>query len=276
MGFALPASAQTAASGPSPPAGSPAPEATEALESDEQNLAKQLANPVASLVSVPFQFNYDGRLNTLEGGWRANLNIQPVIPFSLNSDWNLISRTILPLIYSGDAVVDSGRIFGTGDTLQSFFFSPVEPWNGVIWGAGPAFLLPTGSSAVYSVRQWGAGPTAVVLDQIGPWTIGVLANHVWSFAQSGYPAPDVSSTFIQPFVSYTTSDAWTFTLNTESTYDWVARKWQIPLNAVVSKVVKVGPQLMSFGVGARYYAVSPNVAAKGWGARAIVTFLFPK
>ena len=253
-----------------------APESEATLENQEQNLAKQLANPVASLISVPFQFNYDQGLNRLDTGKRVTLNIQPVIPISLTPDWNLISRTILPLNWSDDALVDSGRIFGTGDTVQSLFLSPAKPWNGIIWGAGPVFLLPTGSSDIYSVHQWGAGPTAVVLKQTGPWTVGALANHIWSFASAGNPSPDVNATFIQPFVSYTTPDAWTFTLNTESTYDWNAKKWQVPINGIVSKVVKIGPQLVSFSAGVRYYATSPDAAVRGWGARFVVTLLFPK
>jgi hypothetical protein len=253
-----------------------APESEPALENEEQNVAKQLANPVASLISVPFQFNYDQGINPLDTGKRVTLNIQPVIPFTLTPDWNLISRTIMPVNWSDDLLTGSGRIFGTGDTMQSLFLSPTKPWNGIIWGVGPIGLLPTGSSDLYSNHQWGAGPTAVALTQQGPWTVGALANHIWSFASTGYPSPEVKATFIQPFISYTTHDAWTFTLDTESTYDWVAKKWQVPINGVVSKVVKIGPQLVSFALGARYYATSPDAAARGWGGRFTVTFLFPK
>ncbi len=216
--------------------------ASDSGEPEDEKLAKQLANPVASLISVPFQFNYDQRLNPLGTGDRVTLNIQPVVPFALNPDWNLVSRTILPVTWSDDALVNSGRIFGTGDTLQSLFLSPAKPRNGIISGAGPVFLLPTGSSDIYSVHQWGAGPTVVVLKQTGPWTVGALANHVWSFADAGAPSPTINSTYLQPFVSYTTLDAWTFTLNSETTYDWHAKAWQVPLNAMVSKVVKIGPQ----------------------------------
>ncbi len=108
------------------------------------------------------------------------------------------------------------------------------------------------------------------------WTVGVLANHLWSFAETRSNATTVNSTFVQPFLSYTTSDQWTFALNTESTYNWQNKKLTVPVNAVVSKLVKIGPLPVQFSLGARYYALSPNGGPKGFGARAVVTFLFPK
>jgi hypothetical protein len=243
---------------------------------DAAALAKQLANPVAALISVPFQFNYDQGFNSAHTGQRLLLNIQPVIPISLTPDWNLISRTILPLTWSDDLVGGSGRVFGTGDITQSLFLSPAKPWNGIILGVGPVALIPSGSSDLYTAHQWGGGPTAVALVQMGPWTYGALVNHIWSFASTGTPATNVSSTFLQPFLAYTTPDAWTFTLNTESTYNWNRGAWTVPINAIVSKVVKIGPQLVSFSLGARYYAASPEASARTWGARAVVTLLFPK
>ena len=174
---------------------SAAPENEAPLASEEQNLAKQLANPVAWLISAPFHFNYDQGINPLNTGKPFTLNVQPVVPIALNPDWNLISRTIVPINWSDDLVVGSGRIFGSGDIVQSLFLSPAKPLNEIIWGVGPVGLLPTGSSDIYSADQWGAGPTAVVLDQTGPWTVGVPANHIWSFAKTGYPSPNVNATF---------------------------------------------------------------------------------
>lgn len=157
-----------------------------------------------------------------------------------------------------------------------FFLSPKAPTaSGWIWGAGPVFLLPTGSDSLLSAEKWGAGPTAVVLKQDGPWTYGALANHIWSFA-GDHNRSDVNSTFRQPFLSYTTKDAWTFTLNSESTYDWKANQWSVPINAVVSKVTKAGGQLISVGAGVRYWAESPESGPEGWGARFVLTLLFPK
>jgi hypothetical protein len=203
------------------------------------------------------------------------VNIQPVIPISLNADWNLISRTILPVTWQDDIAGPSGSQFGLGDTLQSFFLSPVKPTDGIIWGVGPVFLIPTATDELLGSGKWGAGPTGVALKQDGPWTFGILANHVWSFAGQS-DRTDVSSTFLQPFISYTTPEAWTFSLNTESTYDWETNDWSVPINFQVSKVVKFDEQPVSFGVGARYWAESPENGPDGWGVRAIVTFLFPK
>ncbi|MFQ6182696.1 MULTISPECIES: hypothetical protein [Sinorhizobium] len=247
----------------------------QAQDSSGADLAKQLSNPIASLISVPFQLNYDRGFGPVDGH-RVTLNVQPVIPISLNEDWNLISRTIFPIISQDDIAGPSGDQFGLGDTVQSFFFSPKEPTaGGIIWGVGPVFLIPTGTDDLLGSEKWGIGPTAVVLKQDGPWTYGALANHIWSLAGNDDRA-DVNSTFLQPFVSYTTPDAWTFALNTESTYDWESDQWSVPVNFQVSKLVKFGEQPVSITAGARYWAAAPDNGPQGWGARLAVTFLFPK
>ena len=243
-------------------------------EPSTAELAKQLTNPVAALIQVPAQANYDSNMGPLREGSRTTVNLQPVVPISLNSEWNLISRTIIPLIDQHDVTPTSGHQSGVGDVLQSLFFSPVKPTDsGWIWGIGPVFLLPTGNSE-FSADKWGLGPTGVALRQDGPWTYGMLANHVWSTGGSG--VNDVSSTFLQPFLSYTTPTAWSFTTQMEATYDWERSQWSVPAGFLVGKVTKVGSQLINITAGPRYYLAHADNGPQGWGFRFQLSLLFPK
>jgi hypothetical protein len=245
----------------------------------QAELAKQSLNPVAALYSVPIQYNWNQKLGPSGEGYQSVTNIQPVLPFTLNDEWNLISRTILPVI-DQHGLVPGGQAdkSGVGDVTQSFFFSPKHPTaSGWIWGAGPVILVPTGSDELLSGEQWGAGPTVVALKQSNGWTRGILANHIWSLDQSPPDDKDkINQTFLQPFFSYTTPTYTTFGINTESTYDWQTREWSVPINLFVTQLFKVGHQPMSLQVGPRYWAESPKDGAQGWGFRVAYTLLFPK
>ncbi len=242
----------------------------------EADLAMQLANPVAALISVPFQLNYNHNIGPADNGEQWLLNVQPVIPFSLNKDWNLISRTIVPIVDQSAIFPGAGSQTGIGDTVQSLFLSPTAPTaSGWIWGAGPAFLLPTGTNDLLTTDKWGIGPTGVMLRQQEQWTVGVLANHIWSVAGES-ARDDVSTTFMQPFMSYTTPTAWTYSLQTESTYDWENSDWQVPIRASVSRVTRIGGQLLSLGGGVNYWLESPDSGPEGWGFRTTLTLLLPR
>ena len=211
---------------------------------DEAEIAKQLANPISSLISVSFQGNYDENFGPNDQGSILRINVQPVIPFSLNDDWNLISRTILPIIDQKDVPTPGVSEFGLGDTVQSLFFSPTAPTSGGwIWGAGPVFLLPTATDDVLGSEKWGIGPTGVVLKQSGPWSYGALANHIESVGGDSARA-DISATLLQPFLSYVTASHTTYTLSTESTYDWESKEWSVPVNFKVAQILRVGNQLI--------------------------------
>lgn len=247
-----------------------------AQESDQTDLAKQLANPVAALISVPIQMNYDSNFGIDDAGTILRINVQPVIPISLSDDWNLISRTILPIIEQNDFPFDDYSEFGLGDIVQSFFFSPKAPTSGGwIWGAGPVLLAPTATDEFLGSEKWGIGPTAVVLKQSGPWTYGALANHIESFAGESDRA-DISATFLQPFITYVTPKQTTFAFNTESTYDWDNKKWSVPLNLTVAQLLRMGNQLVQIGGGVRYWATTPDGGPEDWGFRLQFTLLYPK
>ncbi len=243
---------------------------------DDADLAKKLANPVAALISVPIQANYDDNYGAADQGSVWKINIQPVIPFTLSENWNLISRTILPIIDQNDIPALGMGESGIGDIVQSLFFSPKAPTSGgLIWGVGPVFLLPSATDEMLGGEKWGIGPTGVVLKQVGPWTIGALVNHIESFAGEDDRA-DISATFIQPFISYITKTKTTISLGLESTYDWDNTQWTVPINFTVYQLLKIGSQIIQVGGGVRYWAESPDGGPEDWGARLQLTFLFPK
>lgn len=246
---------------------------TQAQPTEEaHDLAKKLSNPVASLISVPFQSNFDFGMGG-GSGWRYTLNFQPVVPVALNSKWNLISRTILPIIHQHN-VAGAGDQSGLGDITQSFFFSPRESKR-FIWAVGPVVLIPTATDDLLGTKKLGLGPTFLILKQKGPWTQGLLTNHVWSVAGADDRA-SVNSTFIQPFLAYNTRDAWTYTVNSEMTYDWIANHWNIPIHFTISKLMKVGTHPLSLGGGVRCWATSSPGGPENCGFRFVVTPLFPR
>ena len=203
------------------------------------------------------------------------MNIQPVVPFTLNADWHVISRTILPVMFNqNDLFPGSGSQSGLRDTTEGLYFSPSRTFNGFTIGAGPIFLLPTGTDELLGAGKWGAGPTGVLVWQGSGWSVGILANHIWSFAGDA-DRPEFDQTYLQPFIAYTTPKAWTFTLQSESTYDWKTGEWLAPINFMVAKIIKIEQQPVSIVGGVRYWADSPDAGPHGFGGRLGMTFLFP-
>ena len=243
-------------------------------QANAAELAKKLQNPIADLISVPLQNNWDFGIGSADA-MRYTVNIQPVIPVSLTTDWNLIIRTIMPVIYAESPVPGGDNTAGLGDITQSFFFSPKEPTSGGwIWGVGPVFLYPSATDSALGTEKFGLGPTAVVLKQEHGWTYGMLFNHIWSVAGNG-SRDNVSATFMQPFLTYTTQTFTTFGINTETTYDWEHHQGTVPINWFAQQLLKIGKLPIAFQLGVRYYAEKP-AGGPDWGLRFSTTFLFPK
>jgi hypothetical protein len=242
---------------------------------DDAELARKTQNPVADLISVPFQNNINFGVGPGDDV-QYILNIQPVIPFRLTQDWNLISRTIVPLIYQPELAPGFGDVFGLGDIQQSLFLSPARPGQ-LIWGVGPIFQFPSATDDALGQGKWGAGPTAVALSMYGPWVFGALINNVWSFAGES-DRPDVNQMLIQPFVNYNLPDAWYVGSVPIITANWEAdsdNRWTVPLGISVGKIVRLGKLPVNAQVGGYYNVVRPDHAAE-WQLRIQVQFLFPR
>jgi hypothetical protein len=250
----------------------------EAAEGDDNatKLAKETQNPVANLISVPFQNNFNfGAGSKDKMVW--NLNVQPVIPISITEDWNLITRTIMPIINQPALFPGADNAFGLGDINPTVFLSPAKP-SKFIWGVGPTMTLPTASTGLLGSGRWSAGPAAVGLLMDGPWVVGALANQQWDFA--GWSDKHVNAFLMQPFVNYNLAHGWYLVTAPIITANFSAsgdNHWTVPVGGGGGKLWRVGKvglpvntQLQAF-----YNAETPEFGPD-WQLRAQVQFLFPR
>jgi hypothetical protein len=238
------------------------------------DLAKKLSNPIASLISVPFQNNTDVGIGTYNGS-RNTLNFQPVIPISISPKWNMISRVVLPIITQQDITAPGVKQSGLSDAVVSAFFSPAEAKNGLTWGVGPAILVPTATDKLLGTEKLGVGPTAVILKQANGWTYGALVNQIWSIAGSKDRA-DVNQMFVQPFVSYNWKSGAGVGGNFEITENWEGDSTAVFFNPTVTGITKLGTQMVQLAIGPRIPVSMPANGKPDFGVRAVLSFVFPK
>lgn len=240
-----------------------------------EDLAKQTQNPVASLISVPFQNNFNFGVGPDED-LQYILNVQPVVPVSLSEDWNLITRPIIPIISQPFLAPGVGDTFGLGDMQLQLFLSPAKPGK-LIWGFGPVLQFPTATDDSLGAGKWAAGPAAVALTISGPWVVGALANNIWSFAGDEDREP-VSQMLVQPFVNYNLPDGWYLTTAPVITANWEADSgdvWTVPIGGGVGKIVRLGKLPINLQLASYYNVVTPEYGAE-WQLRFQVQLLFPR
>ncbi len=241
----------------------------------EAELAQAAQNPVGDLISVPFQNNMNFGIGPYDRTQNV-LNIQPVVPIGLGSEWNLITRTIFPVITQPDFFSESGSTTGLGDVNFTAFLSPAKPGK-LIWGVGPAIIIPTATQSNLGSGKWSAGPSVVGLTMSGPWVAGLIVSNVWSFAGDN-DRGDVNFFLAQYFVNYNMDHGWYLVSAPILTANWEAssgNQWTVPFGAGAGKIFRIGKQPINFNTQAFYNAVKPDFGAV-WQWRVQLQFMFPK
>jgi hypothetical protein len=251
-------------------------EETPAAATNTDALRKAAQNPIASLISVPVQNNSNFGISP-DGRIQDVLNIQPVIPARVSENWNLITRIITPIVYQPTVSqpINQGA-YGFGDLNPSFFLSPAKPGK-IIWGVGPAIVLPTATNPFLGQGKWSIGPSVVVLTQPGKWTLGGLVNNVFSVAGQSR-RPDVNQMLFQYFINYNLKKGYYITWQPTLTADWEATnggRWVVPFGGGVGRIMKLGFQPVNLTAQFYVNAVHP-AGASPWGMRLQIAFLFPK
>lgn len=258
---------------------------TAAFSQSDSDLAKKTQNPLANLISLPFQNNFSFNVGPHDRTKYA-LNIQPVVPFEITEKWNLITRTIFPLIYQPAILKSSGGEFGIGDTTLTAFLSPKASGK-FVWGVGPIFLIPTATDDTLGTGKWGAGASVVALVTPDPWVIGFVASNVWSFAGDS-DRNKVNLFTLQYFINYNLPNGWYLTSSPINTANWEqedGNKWTIPVGGGGGKIIRIGKLPVNIQAQVFYNVEKfehgipeplPDVSAADWQFRFQMQFLFPK
>jgi hypothetical protein len=243
-------------------------------ETAQEELAKAAQNPVASMISLPFQNNTNFGVGP-DDKVQNVLNIQPVWPFALTDNINLITRTIVPVVSQPGIRPGEDRTTGLGNINFTAFFSPADSGK-LIWGVGPVAVIPTNTDDALGVDKWSLGPSAVFLTMPGPWVMGALVANVWSYA--GSDNQDINLLFTQPFVNYNMAQGWYLTSSPIITANWEAnsgQKWTVPVGGGFGKIFRIGPQPMNALIQGFYHVEKPDPLGD-WSMRVELRFMFPK
>lgn len=240
-------------------------------DADIEALAQAAQNPIANVISLPFQNNTNYEFGPEEKTQNV-LNIQPVLPFSLNEDWNLITRTILPVVSQPELVPGQDRENGLGNTLATGWLSPAQSGK-IVWGVGPAIQLPTATDDQIAPDEWAAGPSAVALTIQGPWVAGFLINNIWDIDAD----QAINLMTFQYFVNYNMDDGWYLVSSPIITANWEADdEWTVPFGGGFGRLFRVGNQAINANFQAFYNVEKPDDIGPDWSTRFQLQFMFPK
>jgi len=244
-------------------------------DAEKMALAKASQNPLAAMISVPFQNNTNFNIGP-DNDTQNVLLFQPVVPFDLNDEWNVIARTIIPITTQPGSLTGDGTKTGLGNTQLVAYFSPKETFHDWTWGVAPVLMLPA-SNTDYGSKEWGGGLSAVALTMPGKWVFGGLVTQVW--APSGDESVQINSTALQYFINYNLHDGWYLSSAPTMTYNWRAQsgdRWTVPIGGGGGKVFKWGKQPINFSLRAYTNVVKPTDSSSDWTLQAQITFMFPK
>ncbi len=242
------------------------------------DLAKKVSNPIASMISVPFQFNFQFNINNAEGGengYKMVMNLQPILPLRLSGKYTLINRLIIPFMTQKDVTARNQKEEGLGDILYTGFIS--SSFAKVIWGVGPVVSIPWATNYALGTRKLAIGPGIVILGQPGNWTIGGLVNQLWTAAGDRSRA-DVNAAYFQPFISHRFKGGFTAGISSENTYDWNGKRLVAGLASFnVAQIIKIAAkQIASIQFSPLVFYGNAGVKKPVWGARTTLAFIFLK
>ncbi|MFI4938309.1 MAG: transporter [Candidatus Berkiellales bacterium] len=248
---------------------------TNCFAEDEEELARNAVNPFGKMIKIPFQYNYSRDIGKTHGN-KTYIKFEPVVPVSLNENWNLISHSKIHFIDERNVNHHHSHQSGISDFKQHLLLSPnkISP-EGFNWGLGPVFSIPTASYHTLGTQKWSIGPSSGLYWRDDHWTIGSLFYHLWSIAGSEERIY-INKTYLKPRITYSTYQGWNFSTASDAVYNWRSDEWAAPVNFDISKLLCIGEQYITIGGGIRYWLVTTDRSPHGYAYRFAIAFLFPQ